>query len=51
MYKRQVLEFFVECGAPARVLTDAAPHVGTDVLSRVVVRLSLIHISEPTRPY
>jgi len=35
----RVLEFFVECGAPARVLTDAAPHVGTDVLSRVVVRM------------
>lgn len=35
----RVLEFFVECGAPAEVLTDASPHVGTDVLSRVVVRM------------
>lgn len=35
----RILEVFVECGAPSRILTDAAPHVGTDVLSRVVVRM------------
>jgi len=35
----RILETFVECGAPERILTDAAPHVGTDILSRVVVRL------------
>ncbi|MCC6466320.1 MAG: FAD-dependent oxidoreductase [Planctomycetes bacterium] len=35
----RVLEALVECGAPAHILTDAAPHVGTDVLSRVVVAL------------
>ncbi|MBE7490549.1 MAG: NAD(P)/FAD-dependent oxidoreductase [Planctomycetes bacterium] len=35
----RVLEFFVQCGAPPEVMTDAAPHVGTDILSRVVVRM------------
>jgi uncharacterized protein len=35
----RILETFVECGAPERILTDAAPHVGTDILSRVVVNL------------
>ncbi len=38
-YLPRVLETFVECGAPLRILTDAAPHVGTDILSRVVVRM------------
>jgi uncharacterized protein len=35
----RILETFVDCGAPASILTDAAPHVGTDILSRVVVRM------------
>ncbi|MCG3182855.1 MAG: hypothetical protein ICCCNLDF_00926 [Planctomycetes bacterium] len=35
----RILETFFECGAPERILTDAAPHVGTDILSRVVVKL------------
>lgn len=35
----RVLETFVACGAPERILVDAAPHVGTDVLSRVVVAM------------
>lgn len=35
----RILQTFHECGAPASILTDAAPHVGTDVLSRVVVNL------------
>lgn len=35
----RILETFVECGAPSRILTDAAPHVGTDILSKVVVNL------------
>ena len=35
----RVLETFVECGAPEQILIDAAPHVGTDILSRVVVAL------------
>jgi uncharacterized protein len=38
-YLPRILETFVECGAPSRILVDAAPHVGTDILSRVVVRL------------
>ncbi|MCA8911988.1 MAG: NAD(P)/FAD-dependent oxidoreductase [Planctomycetes bacterium] len=38
-YIPQILNTFVECGAPEQVLTDASPHVGTDVLSRVVVTL------------
>jgi uncharacterized protein len=38
-YIPRILETFVECGAPPSVLTDAAPHVGTDILSRVVVRM------------
>ena len=33
---RFVLEEFVRCGAPEQILTDAKPHVGTDIL-RVVV--------------
>lgn len=35
----RILETFVECGAPKQILTDASPHVGTDILSRVVVTL------------
>lgn len=35
----RVLETFVECGAPSRILVDAAPHVGTDVLARVTVKM------------
>lgn len=35
----RILEAFVDCGAPEQTLTDAAPHVGTDILSRVVVKL------------
>lgn len=35
----RILETFVECGAPERIRVDAAPHVGTDILSRVVVKL------------
>lgn len=38
-YIPRILETFVECGAPARILTDASPHVGTDILSRVVVKM------------
>ncbi|MCC6148945.1 MAG: NAD(P)/FAD-dependent oxidoreductase [Planctomycetes bacterium] len=35
----RVLETFVECGAPQRILVDASPHVGTDILARVVVKM------------
>lgn len=36
---RKVLETFVECGAPEDILYSAKPHIGTDVLRRVVVNL------------
>jgi len=32
----RVLETFVECGAPERIRVDASPHVGTDILAKVV---------------
>ena len=34
-----VLERFVEFGAPTEILTEARPHIGTDVLSVVVERI------------
>ncbi len=34
-----VLRKFVECGAPREILTDARPHIGTDLLVGVVERL------------
>lgn len=36
---RTVLETFVEFGADAKILTDAKPHIGTDVLKNVVKNL------------
>lgn len=36
---RHVLEAFVEAGAPADILVDAQPHIGTDLLRGVVQRL------------
>ena len=33
---RYVLEAFAEAGAPEKILTDAMPHIGTDVLRGVV---------------
>ncbi len=36
---RAVLETFVRCGAPEEILYDAKPHIGTDVLVRVVRKL------------
>ena len=36
---RHVLETFVEAGAPTDILVDAKPHIGTDVLRRLVVSL------------
>jgi hypothetical protein len=35
----RVLETYVECGAPGRILVDASPHVGTDILASVVTRM------------
>lgn len=37
--KFKILSEFVAAGAPERILYDAAPHVGTDLLRRIVVRL------------
>lgn len=36
---RFVLETFVEFGAPEEVLYDAKPHIGTDLLCRIVARI------------
>lgn len=36
---REVLSIFVEAGAPPEILFDHKPHIGTDVLQRVVVNL------------
>ena len=36
---RFVLEEFVRCGAPAQILTDAKPHVGTDRLHLTIQNL------------
>ena len=38
-YTRWVKEILVEMGAPVNILTDARPHIGTDRLREVVVRL------------
>ena len=36
---KQVLKIFTECGADKDILTDAKPHIGTDVLVTVVKNL------------
>jgi hypothetical protein len=36
---REVLRIFVEAGAPESILYDAKPHIGTDILMKVVSRL------------
>ncbi len=35
----EVLRIFVECGAPERILYENKPHIGTDILKRVVVNM------------
>ncbi len=35
----KVLETLVECGAPKEILYEALPHIGTDILKKVVVNL------------
>lgn len=35
----RILQVLHECGAPESILTDASPHVGTDILTKVVVKL------------
>lgn len=41
---KKVLELFVEAGAPKEILYDSKPHIGTDVLKKVVknIRESII---------
>ena len=34
--QKKVFEIFVECGAPAEILYDAKPHIGTDLLRNIV---------------
>ena len=36
---RTVLEEFIKAGAPENILTDAKPHIGTDILKNVVKNL------------
>ncbi len=36
---REVLKLFVECGADEDILTDSKPHIGTDVLVKVIKNL------------
>ena len=38
---RKVLETFVEFGAPKEILYDAKPHIGTDILERVVYNIRM----------
>lgn len=38
-YVRFVLETFNEFGAPDEIVTDAKPHIGTDILKRVIVNI------------
>ncbi len=37
---KEVLRVLVECGAPAEILYDNKPHIGTDILKTVVKNLS-----------
>ncbi len=38
-YLREVLETFVRHGAPPAILSDQKPHIGTDLLRRVIVSI------------
>ncbi|MBI2376351.1 MAG: FAD-binding protein [Deltaproteobacteria bacterium] len=38
-YVREVFERFVSVGAPGRILVDAKPHIGTNLLYRLLIRL------------
>ena len=48
---RAVLETFCEHGAPPDILTDAKPHIGTDVLSKIVknIRLEILRLGGEVR--
>ncbi len=36
---REVLRIFAQCGAPDEILYDSKPHIGTDVLKNIVVKM------------
>ena len=36
---KKVLEILVECGAPAEIMYEYNPHIGTDILRKVVVNM------------
>lgn len=36
---KQVFKVFVECGAPKEILYDSKPHIGTDILRKVIVNM------------
>ena len=36
---REVFKIFVECGAPEEIMYESKPHIGTDILQKVVVNL------------
>lgn len=38
-YIRKILEEYVRFGAPERILRDAKPHIGTDILQKIVVNI------------
>ena len=48
---RAVLEEFVKHGAPAEILTDAKPHIGTDILINIVksIRREIISLGGEVR--
>lgn len=48
---RAVLKTFYEYGAPERILTDAKPHIGTDILTKVVknIRLEILRLGGEVR--
>lgn len=40
MYRmKEIFEIFVECGAPAEIMYENNPHIGTDVLRKVIVNI------------
>ena len=42
---KKVLEVFVKCGAPSEILYDSKPHIGTDILVKVVKNMRELIIS------
>lgn len=37
--QKEIFKIFVECGAPEEIMYDAKPHIGTDILKKVVKNL------------